>query len=369
MDFIEEYKKRLKKAIAAERTNREAAVVSLKMSDGQQWDEGEKQRRTQRGRPVLTGNLLEASIMQAVGDERHNHARVKVRPVSVGGDTKLAEIRAGIIAEAEYVSNAESIYDYAHEMQCRGAYGAWRVLTRYCADNPFICEELLPGVEPGLDGITFDGELLYPTMGGYERKGSGYIGRVYRSETEFPEALRVIHEGFSPEFAKYKTRFFYSAEIKIDKDRVPYLLDPTIRLAAPGVAAIQCELIENYSEVVYGLATGEKVAPKMTHKYVAAISMESSEAAKTFVNITFPKEMRRWVKLRMAIKHGSDYYSVPPFDSLGAVIGFGDSIKEAIDLVKERVKQVDALSLNTDLGGLDDLYSDIQTGKAYGINF
>ena len=33
-DFIEEYKKRLKKAIAAERTNREAAVVSLKMSDG-----------------------------------------------------------------------------------------------------------------------------------------------------------------------------------------------------------------------------------------------------------------------------------------------------------------------------------------------
>ena len=111
------------------------------------------------------------------------------------------------------------------------------------------------------------------------------------------------------------------------------------------------------------------VAPKMSHKYVAAISMESSEAAKTFVNITFPKEMRRWVKLRMAIKHGSDYYSVPPFDSLGAVIGFGDSIKEAIDLVKERVKQVDALSLNTDLGGLDDLYSDIQTGKAYGINF
>ncbi|MGA2109622.1 MAG: hypothetical protein ABSH25_18515 [Syntrophorhabdales bacterium] len=291
MDFIEEYKKRLKKAIAAERTNREAAVLSLKMSDGQQWDEGEKQRRTQRGRPVLTGNLLEASIMQAVGDERHNHARVKVRPVSVQGDTKLAEIRAGIIAEAEYVSNAESIYDYAHEMQCRGAYGAWRVLTRYCADNPF------------------------------------------------------------------------------NKDRVPYLLDPTIRLAAPGVAAIQCELIENYSEVVYGLATAQLVTPAMRHKYVAAVSMESSEAAKTFVNITFPKEMRRWVKLRMAIRHGSDYYSVPPFDSLGAVIGFGDSIKEAIDLVKERVKQVEALSLNTDLGGLDDLYSDIQTGKAYGINF
>jgi len=178
-----------------------------------------------------------------------------------------------------------------------------------------------------------------------------------------------VNEGFAPEFAKYKTRFFYSAEIKIDKDRVPYLLDPTIRLAAPGVAAIQTELIENYSEVVYGLATGEKVLPVMKHKYAAAVSMESSEAAKTFVNINFPKEMRRWVKLRMAIKHRGDYYSVPPFDSLGAVIAFGDSIKEAVDTVKERVKEVEALSLNTDLGGLDELQKDIQEGKVYGINF
>ena len=349
-DFIDEYKKRLKKAIAAEKTNREKAVESLKMSDGDQWSDKEKNRRESRGRPVLTGNLLEASIMQAVGDERHNHARVRVRPVSAKGDQVLAEIRAGIIKEVEYVSNAEAIYDYAHEMQCRGAYGAWRVLTRYAVDNPFICEELLSGVEPGLDGITFDGDLLYPTMGGYERKGSGYIGRVYRTEEEVPEALRAIHEGFSPEFQKCTTRFFYSTEVKIDKDRVPYLIDPTIRLAAPGVAAIQCELIENYSEVVYGLATGEKVNPIMKHKYAAAVSMESSEAAKNFVNISFPKDMRQWVKLRMADQAQGDYYSVPPFDSLGAVIAFGETVREAISAVKERVKQVEAISLNIDLG-------------------
>lgn len=239
----------------------------------------------------------------------------------------------------------------------------------YKEDVVFICEELLSGVEPGLDGITFDGELLFPTMCGYERKGSGYIGRVYQSEEQFPEGLRAIHEGFAPEFAKRKTRFFYSAEVKIDKDRVPYLLDPTMRLAAPGVAAIQCELIENYSEVVYGLGTGEKVAPVMKHKYAAAVSMESSEACKTFTNVTFPKELRRWVKLRMAVKHRGDYYSVPPFDGLGAVIAFGETIREAVETVKERVKQVDAISLNTDLGGLDELNDDIQEGKRYGIRF
>lgn len=239
----------------------------------------------------------------------------------------------------------------------------------YKEDVVFLCEELLGGVEPGYDGITFDGELLYPTMTGYERNGSGYIARVCQSQEQFPEALRAIHEGLSPEFEKHKTRFFYSTEVRLDKDRVPYLIDPTIRLAAPGVAAIQCELIENYSEVVCGLATGEKVLPVMRHKYAAAVSMESSEACKTFVNITFPKEMRQWVKLRMAVKHRGDYYSVPPFDSLGAVIAFGDTITEAVGTVKERVKQVDGIGLSADVAGLDELNHDIQEGKRYGIRF
>ncbi len=150
---------------------------------------------------------------------------------------------------------------------------------------------------------------------------------------------------------------------------MPYLIDPTIRLAAPGVAAIQCELIENYSEVVYGMATGRKVRPVIRHKYAFAVSLDSSEAAKTFVNISFPKEMRRWVKLRMAVRHEGDYYSVPPFDSLGSVIAFGDSIKETVDLGRERAAQVDAINIDVDFAGIERLLDAVQTGKRYGINF
>jgi len=242
-------------------------------------------------------------------------------------------------------------------------------LGPYKEDVVFICEELLEGVEPGIDGATWEGELIYPTTCGYEHKGSGIISRVYQSEKDLPEPVKWINDGLSPEFKRHKTRFFYSTEFKIGKDKTPYLIDPTIRLAAPGVAAIQTELIENYSEVVYGMATGERVVPVMKYKYAAAASMESSEAAKTFVNITFPKELRRWVKLRMAVHKGQDYYSVPPFDSLGVVIGLGETVKEVMDLVKERVKRVDAISISTDLAGLDKIFDDIQEGKRYGINF
>jgi hypothetical protein len=236
-------------------------------------------------------------------------------------------------------------------------------------DVVFVCEELLPGVEPGVDAITWDGELLFPTTAGYESKGSGILSRVYRTDAELPEALRIVHAGLAPEFRRHRTRFFYSAEFKISRDRIPYLIDPTIRLAAPGVAAIQSELIENYSEVVYGLATGQKTSPVMRHRYAFAVTIESSEAAKTFVNISFPKEMRRWVKLRMAVRHAGDYYSVPPFDSLGCVIALGDSIKEVVDLGAERAAQVDAISINVDYAGISKLQHAIRQGKMYGINF
>jgi phosphoribosylamine-glycine ligase len=242
-------------------------------------------------------------------------------------------------------------------------------LGPYKEDVVFICEELLEGVEPGIDAITWEGELIFPAACGYEGKGSGVIERVYRTQADLPEAVKWINEGLAPEFKKHKTRFFYSAEFKIGKDRTPYLIDPTIRLAAPGVAAIQTELFENYAEVIYGMATAEKVAPIISHKYAAALALESQEARETWVNVGFPKELRRWLKLRMAVRKGEDYYCVPGFESVGTVIGFGDTVRAAVDLVKARAQQVKGKRLTMDDAGLDVLADEINKGKQYGINF
>ncbi len=242
-------------------------------------------------------------------------------------------------------------------------------LGPYKEDVVFVCEELLEGMEPGIDAITWEGELLFPTACGYEERGSGLIERVYRTEAELPDAARWVDEGLAPEFKKHRTRFFYSAEFRIGPSRTPYLIDPTIRLAAPGVAAIQAELYRNYTEVVYGLATGKKTAPVITHKYAAALALESQDARVGWVNVGFPKEMRRWLKLRMAVRKGADYYCVPGFESVGTVIGLGDTVKEAVDLVKQRAKQVKGKRLTMDETGLDRIVDQIDKGKRYGINF
>jgi phosphoribosylamine-glycine ligase len=236
-------------------------------------------------------------------------------------------------------------------------------------DVIFICEELLEGSEPGFDGITFDGELLFPTMAGYEICKKSYIARSYKTEEELPDCYWTIHEGIKSEFKQNKTRFFYSDEMIVGKDKKPYLLDPTMRMASPGGIALQTEMIENFTEVCYGLATGHKVNPVIKFKYGIATPFQTSEAEKSFVNIRFPKKMRQWVKLIQACKKDGDYYSVPSEPIVCCVVALGNSIPETISLIKERMSEVGGNGLMGDESGLSKINEITNAGKLVGINF
>jgi predicted RNase H-like HicB family nuclease len=97
--------------------------------------------------------------------------------------------------------------------------------------------------------------------------------------------------------------------------------------------------------------------------------MENTNAQKQWTNVSFPKDMRQWVKLRMAAKKGNDYYAVPGFDSICTVIGFGNTIQEAIEIVKERAKLIKGKGMSKPTKELEELSEKIQEGKRRGINF
>ena len=138
--FLRLAEKRLKRAVDADSHNRSAAIEDLNFLNGDQWDDAEVKRRKRRSRPTLMVNLLPKYVDQIVGEERHNRPRIKIRPVDSRADINLAKIREGIIRNVEYLSNAEQIYDQAFEMAASCGYGAWRILTRYTEENPFVQE-------------------------------------------------------------------------------------------------------------------------------------------------------------------------------------------------------------------------------------
>jgi len=145
-DFLDTAMKRLKTGVDADSHNRREAVEDLNFLNGQQWDDAELKRRKVSGRPALMVNHLNKYVDQIVGDMRQNRARVKVRPVDSQSNVAVAKIRSGLISNIEYVSSAENIYDAAGTSMVECGYGAWRVLTRYTEENPFLQEAYLEGI-------------------------------------------------------------------------------------------------------------------------------------------------------------------------------------------------------------------------------
>lgn len=144
--LIERALKNLKRAVDAVNHNYVAGVDDLRFANGDQWEQTEKQRRSRSGRPALTVNLLPEYIDQVTGDMRHNCPQIKFKPVDTSADVHLAKIRESLVNQIQYNSDARNIYINGGEMSVKCGYGAWRVLTRYCDDNPFLQEIYLEAI-------------------------------------------------------------------------------------------------------------------------------------------------------------------------------------------------------------------------------
>ena len=186
-DFLQLAQKRLKRCIDADDHNRRGAIEDLKFLNGDMWDQAELQRRAVSGRPALKVPLLPKFVDQVVGDQRHNRPKVKIRPLSFDSSPQVAKIREGIIATMEYVSNAETIYDQAFEQMVSGRYGAWRYLTRWCEDDPWVQEMYMERV-PNPMCVYLDPDAKDIT--GLDAKYGFILDKIPRKEFEerYPKA-------------------------------------------------------------------------------------------------------------------------------------------------------------------------------------
>lgn len=218
-------KDRFDMCVRADQHNRNAATEDLRFLNGDMWEPAEKQRRKLKNRPALQINLLGKYKNQVVNEIRQNKPRIKVRPVDSRGDVNIAKIRGGIISNIEYLSNAETIYDQAASSCVECGYGGWRILTRYCEENPFeeeIYMELLPNplvayLDPNSkDPTGADAEygFIYSKMSNEDFKDE-YPGFNYPSEIS--EKGQVSNEMWWDKESVGVVEYFLKERVKVHK--------------------------------------------------------------------------------------------------------------------------------------------------------
>ena len=239
------------------------------------------------------------------------------------------------------------------------------------ATQEFIVEHKLDAeVEIGYDGFNIDGTFAPVGIMGVEVKDAGYIGAV-KAYKDLPSCLTTVNSKLESVFTKYKYRGLFSSEVRVTKDRTPYLIDPCCRAGSPPSEGY-VEVYSNWPEIVWGGAHGEVVTPKPTCKYVAELMLESSWAEEHWQAVEVPKGIQRWVKWKRPCVIGGHTYIIPTEQKIGligAVVAIGNTMKEAIDKCKGYRKEVVGYSLQCEEDSLDEAVRVIEGAKKVGVVF
>jgi hypothetical protein len=134
-----------------------------------------------------------------------------------------------------------------------------------------------------------------------------------------------------------------------------------------------CEMIafKNWDEIIIEGAKGNLVNPVIDEdvKYLASVSLESDWADNHWLAIEIPEEYRQFIKFRKHLKDGDKYYAIPGFSSICAVVGYGRTLDEAIDMVVKIAEQVKAYQIEYNFTGLQQIKEDIEKGEKLGLKF
>jgi hypothetical protein len=234
----------------------------------------------------------------------------------------------------------------------------------------FIVENELPDcVEAGIDTFTIDGQYPAQTLVGIEVKDCGYLGQ-FVSYASIPEPLRRWNDAFAPLFAQYGARGTVSNEVRIGKDKVPYMIDATIRAPSPPSELMQ-ELWTNFSEIIWEGAGGVLVEPIPAAKWGVEVIVKSAWAEHNLQLVDYPEEFANQIKLYNLVIVDGKRYVVCQDDEMteiGAVVGWGDTPEEAFEHAKKAGESLKGYQIKFEMGAADKAYEQIEELAELGVS-
>lgn len=232
----------------------------------------------------------------------------------------------------------------------------------------FVVEKSIPDAdEIGYDGYNIGGEFPKSSLWGIEKKDKCYFGAV-APYADLPDGVKVVNEVLSKVIKKEFPSFAQSLSTEIrEKDGKPYCIDLTIRHASPAGECLW-ENMANASEVIWWGAQGKLVDPEWEHKYVAQIILCSEAAMDYALPVSFPEEIRQFVKLYNHARiddNGpigiADYFipQIAKMKQIGSVVATADDPKEACELCKERAQMVKGFEIEPEVDELDKAMEEV----------
>lgn len=235
----------------------------------------------------------------------------------------------------------------------------------------FVVEKKIEAkAELGFDGFCIDGQFPKVAVQGIEGKDKVYLGSVTPYD-DLPTELTEINDVLGPLLKSNRYRNFFSSEVRVAEDGTPYLTDPCCRHASPAGECLD-ELITNWGDIIVAGAQGELVEPEYAAKFAVQAMIDHTGDERYWRMIEVPEEVRQWVKIYFACQVDG-VIAVPPFpwscDSIGSVIGLGDTIQEAMDHLNENVEALKGQDLEVKTVALADVLKDIEEAEKAGMEF
>lgn len=233
----------------------------------------------------------------------------------------------------------------------------------------FIVEDALDDkVEIGVDAFTVDGAFPSKLLAGIEIKDVAYVG-MFNEYAKLPEELTLFDSKLVPTLRDYNYRGFYSTEVRVGKDHVPYMIDFCARMGSPPGELYQ-EYYKNISQIIWDGANGKVTVPIPEAKYAAELLIHSAWADKNWQPVDFPKDLRRFVKLRNATMIKGRYFVIPQavgLPEIGSTIGWGPTLKEAMEMAVNIAKEVEGHYIKIPTDSFQEAEEEIAKLNDFGI--
>jgi hypothetical protein len=240
----------------------------------------------------------------------------------------------------------------------------------------FVVEDAIEtDIEVGYDGICVDGRFPNIAMQGYESKDCGLLAAVMQYE-DLPGEVREVNERLAPTLSGTRYRNFLSTEIRVGEDSLPYLIDVTCRQPCPS-GEIQGVLYKNLGEVLWIGAGGELVPIEPLAKFAAEAMIYSEWAHKHWMTVEVETEAQPFVTFFNSTNISETVEAVPPMmediavvsNEIGAVVGLGDTVEEAIEHLKKNADGVKGMGVKIRIDALAELITQIEKAQAAGMKF